>query len=204
MESHATSCVDEKSTTSPQPSRDISLQAHIEEYVALRQEMLEIIKLQRQVLALVIGVGAAALPFIADRLGKGNFLILFIAPIPLSIFGLIHLSLEAQHITVGRYITDVLRPRVLVHMPSESDLWEWERWHRSPQARQWPVLHMRSLLSIVEFLVLFLPSPLILTYLFRTQDVAMCSGEGLLFIAGSLLALFYLIGGVIIVVFKSR
>lgn len=186
-------------------------QAHIEEYVALRQEMLEVIKLQRQVFALAVGLSAAALPFFVQTIKANNTEILLIVPIPLSVFALIHISLEAQHLTIGRYIYTILRPKIQVdsadanpRLASQRSLWEWEQWHRGPEARRWPVLRIRSLLSAIEFIVLLAPSPIVLLYWLRAEGIDMQAGQGIVFAVDFVLALISVLLGLGVLFYRRR
>lgn len=122
--------------------RKLQLQAHLEEYKALRAEQTRRVSNQQSLtyliiilLAAVIGV-ASSIPSL-ERLEIKRELsyILLFAPILTSALVFLYLDHEVMVMRIGRYISKNLRKKVS-ELTLASNLWEWDEYHRKESQKR--------------------------------------------------------------------
>jgi ABC-type transport system involved in multi-copper enzyme maturation permease subunit len=115
------------------------LEAHLEEYKALRAEILYRIEAQEQLILYSILLIAAALPISISAIEKNQFALLLVIPIIFSSIAIRLANLTHFINILGSYIHNVLRPEVnKLLIPSDEDsnaqeatliidtIWDWE------------------------------------------------------------------------------
>lgn len=125
-----------------QDLKKLQLQAHLEEYRALRAEQTRKVSNQQNLtyliiilLAAVIGV-ASSIPSL-ERLEIKRELsyILLFTPILTSALVFLYLDHEVMVIRIGRYISKNLRKKVS-RLTLASNLWEWDEYHRKESQKR--------------------------------------------------------------------
>jgi hypothetical protein len=154
-----------------------AFQAHLAEYSALRQELLELVKWRDRLVFLSLGVSGALFSFALTAEDPPSFSIFsrrmalyLIAPLAAEVGGL-YIVIQRRIYRIGTYFREVLVPKVDVllanpEMPSDGAVFQAFRWefpsHREPLTRkrrliEWFVLISAFSLSGVmgQFLILF-------------------------------------------------
>jgi hypothetical protein len=157
-----------------------AIQVHLTEYVALRQEMLEMIKWREQLVFLSLGISGALLSFsfssdqpVSSALRSRHIALYLVAPLAAALGGLWQVNAMRIY-RIGIYIRDVLTPKINALLkdvptaPAGATPFEVFAWESSNER----VMH-KWLRRILEWLVLilaFVASGVLAQYLIITTE----------------------------------
>ena len=173
-----------------QNQRNTSIGVHLEEYKALREEMLLRMKERNAVvnyLLLLISALIVAIWQIPGRIEPERTFIIFLLIIPAVSFflALIYCWHDLMIASLGGYINQILRPK-LIEVCQHEDLLEWEKYlQKRSKSPSWKIM------SLLNRLILVVPIPistvslftLMKPQLFETVEITLTIFDLLLFLS---------------------